>query len=139
MPLTQKDKAKNDFPSSGMVDKGAAGANNNDDRSPPTVAMLKAMSDTILKTINDWFDQFETKFTVLQSSHNILKACMDSIDETASDHESRLVAMEKAICELKVENSHLRAKTTSMADPAAIILKLWAFQRERRKDSLRSS
>lgn len=62
MLLTQKDKAKNDFPSSGVVDEGAAGADNNDDCSPPKAAMLKAMSDAILKTINDRYDQFKTKF-----------------------------------------------------------------------------
>lgn len=114
MPLTRKDKAKNYFPSSGVVDEGAAGADNNDDRSPPTGAKLKAMSDAILKTINDRFDQFEIKFIAPQSFHNILNARMDSMDETASDHESRLVAMEKVICDLKVENSRLQAKTNDL-------------------------
>lgn len=109
MPNTQSEKAKYEQSSSDMADDG--GADDNGDRSSPTGAMLKEMSKAILKTIKDWFDQFETKFISLQSSHNILAARMDSMEEMASHHESHLMVMEKAIHELQVENTCLRAKT----------------------------
>lgn len=63
--------------------------------------MCKKVSDAILKTINDRFDKFETKFESLQSS------------EVASDHESRLT-VEKTMNNLKVENTRLQAKVNDL-------------------------
>lgn len=75
--------------------------------------MCKKVSDAILKTINDRFDKFETKFESLQSSQNKLVARMDSMDEVASDHESRLT-VEKTMNNLKVENTRLQAKVNDL-------------------------
>lgn len=72
---------------------------------------LKNMQDTVLKTINTWFDLLDEKFTSLQSSHNSLVTQMDEIDETVSDHEAHLQSMETAINKLRKENPFLRAKT----------------------------
>lgn len=82
--------------------------------STPTGAMLREMSGAILKAINDRFDQFETKFASLQSSQNALMVRMDSMDEIAGEHDTRLTLMEKNISEIQRENTLLRAKINDL-------------------------
>lgn len=115
MPNKQKGKvAKNEQLASAMANVREAVESSDDEQPPSTSAMLKEMSEAILKTINDRFDQFETKFASLQSSQNALTARMDSIDEKASDHECRLAVMEKTMGKLQTENTRLRAKTNDL-------------------------
>ena len=81
---------------------------------PPTGEKWKEMSVAILKTINDRFYQFETKLASLQSSQKMLVARMDSVEEVTSDCDFRLMAMEKTIGKLQVENTRLRAKANDL-------------------------
>lgn len=115
MPHKQRGKVtKSDqLASAAVTDRESVGSSD-DEQPPSTSAMLKEMSDAILKTINDRFDQFEIKFASLQSSQNLQAARMDSIDEKASDHECRLMELEKIIGELQKENTRLRAKANDL-------------------------
>ena len=88
-------------------------ADESDSNGESAGVMWKKVSDAILKTINERFDKFETKFESLQSSQKVLTARMDSIDEVTLDHESRLTAMEKTLNDLR-ENTRLQAKVNDL-------------------------
>lgn len=115
MPDTRKGRAKQK-PLATLDNKGEDSDSNGEasGHSTPTGAMLREMSDAILKAINDRFDQFEIKFTSLQSSQNALTVRMDSMDEIAGEHDTRLTLMEKNISKIQRENTLLQAKINDL-------------------------
>lgn len=87
---------------------------NDPDEHAPSLEALQNMQDTILETINTRFDLVDEKLGSLQSSHNTLVTRIDVMDETVSDHETRLMSAENAISELRKENASLKAKANDL-------------------------